>query len=63
MHFDIAHAAVSAVLILATIFILRRTGIVPKDGEKRWDWKLFFAVFAVMAVFNLIWPYDGMPYN
>ncbi|WP_171052694.1 hypothetical protein [Ruegeria sediminis] len=56
MHFDLFHAAVAAVLILATIWGMRRAGLV--DGEHRgWDWKIFAAIFVVMFVFNLIWPF------
>ncbi len=58
MHFDLAHAAVAAILILLTIWILKKTGIIEQqeDNHHQWDWKLFFAVFFVMFIFNIIWP-------
>ena len=60
MHFDLAHAAVAAILIFVTIWILRKTGISkPQEaGHHQWDWKIFFAVFLVMFVFNIIWPFQ-----
>ena len=54
MHIDLAHALVSAILILGTITGLRMIGI-SKEG-RRWDWRLFFAIFAVMLALNLVWP-------
>ena len=59
MHFDLAHALFSAVLILAAIMIMQRTGYhVPhKEGGPRWSWPLFIAVFVVMFLINIIWPY------
>ena len=59
MHFDFAHAAVAAILIFLTVWILKKAGI-SKNQEKDnhvWDWKIFFAVFIVMFLFNIIWPY------
>ncbi len=59
MHYDLAHALIAGVLILATIVILDKTGIVPRNANQphRWSWKLFLAVFCVMLLFNLVWPY------
>ena len=54
MHFDLAHAIVSAVLILGTIFALNRMGLGKEKGQ--WNWYIFGAVFAVMLVLNLLWP-------
>ncbi len=60
MHFDFAHAAVAAILIFVTVWVMRKTGFSKsqEDGVHRWDWKIFFAVFLVMFVFNIIWPYN-----
>lgn len=55
MHLDLAHALISAVLILATLALLRRFGI-AKEANTRFDWRIFAAIAAVMLVFNLIWP-------
>lgn len=57
MHIDLAHAAVSAALILVVIFLMRTSGFAAAATEKRFDWKIFVGVFVVMFVLNLIWPY------
>ena len=58
MHFDLAHAIVSAGLMFATIVVLRKSGyLVPhSEGGPRWSWPLFLSIFVVMFIFNLIWP-------
>jgi len=60
MHFDFAHAAVAAILIYLTVWVLRKTGIVTEreKGHFQWNWKLFGAIFLVIFVFNIIWPYN-----
>ncbi|MFC1832105.1 hypothetical protein ACFL0S_08790 [Thermodesulfobacteriota bacterium] len=60
MHFDFAHAAVAAILIYLTVWVLRKIGIVTEQerGHFQWNWKLFGAIFLVMFVFNIIWPYN-----
>lgn len=60
MHFDLAHALVAAVLIILTIWGMRRFGLAAAEG-RNWDPKLFLALFLVLFVFNLIWPYGGGP--
>ena len=55
MHFDIAHAAVAAILIYLVVWLIRRTD--PADMHRKWDWRIFFGVFFVMAGLNIIWPY------
>lgn len=57
MHFDLAHAAVSAALILLTIFVMRKTGLADATKEKTFDWKIFLGVLVVMFIVNLVWPY------
>ncbi len=59
MLFHLAHAAVAVLLIMATIWVLRRTGIAKtqEPGHHRWDWSIFFAVFVVMFVLNILWPF------
>lgn len=59
MHLDLAHAAVAAILIFLTIWVLKKTGIAKQqeDSEHQWNWAVFFAIFLVMFVFNIIWRY------
>ena len=58
MHFDLAHALVSGVLIFATMMIMQKAGYwVPhKDGGPRWSWPLFGAIFVVIFLMNIVWP-------
>lgn len=53
MHFDLAHAVVTALIILATLWGLRALGL---QREGKWDWRFFGIVFVVIFVMNLIWP-------
>ena len=55
MHFDFFHAIVSALLIWAIYWIMRRAGILDPEN-RRWDWKFFGAIFVVILILNLIWP-------
>lgn len=57
MHIDLAHAIVSAVLILSTIFVMRKTGMADATKQKTFDWKIFLGVLVVMFVLNIVWPY------
>lgn len=58
MTFDLAHALVSGVLILAVMFGMQKTGLyVPhKEGGPRWSWPLFFGICVAVFVLNLLWP-------
>ena len=60
MHFDLAHALVAAVVILAIVFGMERAGLYvrPKDGGPRWSWQLVLAIFIAMTILNLLWPYN-----
>lgn len=57
MHIDLAHAIVSAALILLTIFVMRKTGMADATKQKTFDWKIFLGVCVVMFVLNIFWPY------
>lgn len=57
MHIDLAHAIVSAALILLTIFVMRKTGMADATKQKAFDWKIFLGVLVVMFVLNIVWPY------
>ena len=56
MHFDLAHALVSGLAIFATVYALKAAGIVTEEDRRKWNWKIFGAVFIVIFVINLIWP-------
>lgn len=58
MHFDLAHAIVSGLLIGTTVVVMRRTGLYVRhrDGGPQWSWPLMGAIVAVIFVLNLIWP-------
>lgn len=59
MHFDLAHSLVAAVLILVTMIRMQKAGyyVRHKDGGPRWSWPLFFAIYVVVFLLNVIWPY------
>jgi hypothetical protein len=59
MHLDLAHALVSGVLVLGVVLLLQKTGhYVPRrEGGPRWSWPLFAAIFVVVLILNLVWPY------
>lgn len=57
MQIDLAHAIVSAIAILLTIFVMRKTGLADATKEKAFDWKIFLGVLVVMFVVNMLWPY------
>ena len=57
MHFDLAHAIVTVALLIATMFILRKTGIIDDGEGRRFSWKAVVAMALVVFVLNLIWPY------
>ena len=56
MHFDLAHAVVTVVLLFATQFALLKTGVIGKDEERKFNWKSVVAMTLVVFVLNLIWP-------
>ena len=60
MHFDLAHAAVAAVLIFIAVWAVEkiRSESGREKREKKWDWQIFLVVFAVMLILNLVWPYQ-----
>ena len=57
MHIDLAHAAVAGVLILLTLWGLKAAGL--RHDDRKWDWNVFIAVFVVMAIFNIVWPFGS----
>ena len=59
MQFDLAHALIAGLLIVAVFYGMERAGLYVrhKDGGPRWSWPLFGAVFVVMLIFNILWPF------
>ena len=55
MHFDVAHAAVAAILIWLVVWLIKRND--QPESHRKWDWRIFFGVFAAILVLNLVWPY------
>lgn len=55
MHFDLLHAVIATILIVLTIGVLHRTGVIEKD-QQGWNWKFFGSLVLVMFAFNLVWP-------
>lgn len=56
MHFDLAHALVSGVLVWAIIIIAQRTDLLGKLEKGSWNWKVFAAIFVVIFLLNIVWP-------
>ena len=57
MHLDLAHALVAGVLILLTLWVLRMLEL--RRDDLKWDWHVFIAIFVVMALLNIVWPYSS----
>ena len=58
MTFDLAHALVTGVLVIAVTIGMHKAGFyVPKkEGGPRWSWPLFAAIAGSVFILNLIWP-------
>lgn len=53
---DLTRALVTGLLIFLTIMVARRLGWVETgEGRRRWSWRVFWAVFAVALLVNLLW--------
>ncbi len=57
MHFDLAHAIVTVVLLLVTQLVLQKTGVIGEGEERKFNWKSVVAFAVVVFILNLIWPY------
>lgn len=55
MHFDLAHALVTAALLYATIIIMRKLGWATT--ERRFDWNLVAGMALAVFILNLVWPW------
>lgn len=59
MHFDLAHAIVAGILMLATLQVLDRTVLTADMPRGKRMLTIFVAIAVVMFIFNLIWPYGA----
>ena len=50
MHFDLAHALVSVILLFGILQFAKR------QGWEGFDWRTFALIFVVIFVMNLVWP-------
>jgi Na+/melibiose symporter-like transporter len=57
VHTDVAHAAIAGILILLTLWGLKAAGL--RRDDRKWDWNVFIAVFIVMTVLNILWPFNS----
>ena len=57
MHFDLAHAVVTVILLVATLFVLQKTGIIEEEERRKFNWKVVVAMAVVVFLLNLVWPY------
>ena len=59
MHFDLAHALVTVAVILVTLAVLEKMGIIERGENRRFNWKAVVAMAVVVFILNLIWPYGA----
>ncbi|WP_217352275.1 hypothetical protein [Ruegeria sp. HKCCA6707] len=57
MHFDLAHAVVTVLLLVATLFVLQMSGIIKEEERRKFNWKVVVAMAVVVFLLNLVWPY------
>ncbi|WP_108835278.1 hypothetical protein [Tateyamaria sp. Alg231-49] len=57
MHFDLAHAIVTVALLFATLFVLKKVGVITEGEERKFSWTAVIAMAIVVFILNLIWPY------
>ena len=57
MHFDLAHAVVTVIVLLAVQFLLLKTGMISQGEERKFNWKSVVAMTLAVFVLNLVWPY------
>lgn len=51
------HALVSGAVILLIILALRSAGVTTERGK--WSWPTFAAIFVVMFLLNIVWPWPS----
>ena len=57
MHFDLAHAVVTVIILLAVQFLLLKTGVISQEEQRKFNWKSVVAMALAVFVLNLVWPY------
>lgn len=53
MHFDLAHAVVTGLIVFAVMQVFRRAGWT--DGT-RFDWRQVITIAVAVFILNLVWP-------
>ena len=61
MDLDLPHMIVSAMLILAVVLMAHRTAFYKNASRGKRAAIVGVALFLVMFVFNLVWPYGKSP--
>lgn len=56
MHFDLAHALVTAVIAALAVLIFRKSNA-EGEGKRKFDWRIFVTIFVLVTLLNLVWPY------
>ena len=58
MHFDLAHALVTGVLVFVVMTAMHKAGLYRphSEGGPRWSCPLFVGVGAAVFILNLVWP-------
>lgn len=57
MHFDLAHAVVTVILLFAVQFLLLKTGVISQEEQRKFNWKSVIAMALAVFILNLVWPY------
>ncbi len=57
MHFDLAHAVVTVILLFAVQFALLKTGVISQEEQRKFNWKSVIAMALAVFILNLVWPY------
>ena len=61
MNIDLPHMIVSALLIFAVVLVAHRTAIYRNASRGKRLAIVAVALFLVMFLFNLVWPYGESP--
>ena len=57
MHFDLAHAVLTVIILLAVQFLLLKIGMISQVDQRKFNWKSVVAMALAIFVLNLVWPY------